>query len=72
MYFVMYYQEKIYKNYNSADIYGEDMEDFVKIFHKTQIPVVWHISETIRSGIKYSANIQIQTEDEIDRRHKSI
>lgn len=70
LYFVMYYQDKIYQYYQSVDIYGEDMEDFVRIFYRTQIPVVWHISEAICSGITYSANIQIQTKDEIDRRYK--
>lgn len=62
VYFISSYQDKIYQYYQSVDIYGEAMEDFVRIFYKTQIPVVWHISEPIRSGITYSANIQIQSD----------
>lgn len=51
-------QEKIYYSYSKVDIYGEELEEYVKIFQNTQIPVRWHIKGRYKETIKYSLNIK--------------
>lgn len=52
-------QEKIYTNYVKAEIYGNDLEEYVKIFHNTPIPVIWYVKDGYRGVITYSENITI-------------
>ena len=52
-------QETLYKDYYKVEIYGNDLEEYVKIFHNTPISVVWHVKNGYQGAIKYSNNITI-------------
>lgn len=50
-------QEKLYSDFEKVVVYGESMEEYVKIFHNTDIRVTWYVTEGYHSSVKYSANI---------------
>lgn len=53
-------QEKLYSDYFKVDVYGKLMEEYVKIYQNTPIPVVWHVEGDCQGGITYSSNITVE------------
>lgn len=52
-------QEKLYNDYCKVDIFGNDLEEYIKIFHNTSVPVVWHVKNGYHGTITYSNNITV-------------
>ncbi len=52
-------QERLYEEYRKIIIYGNDMEEYVKLYHDTEIPVVWKTSNGFCGHTRYSRNIII-------------
>ena len=58
-------QDKIYNNYCMVEIHGSNLEEYVKIFHNTNISVRWHVGSDYNNTITYSPNIRIEYSNEL-------
>ena len=56
---VMDMQDKLYTDYSEVIIYGRDMEEYVKVYHNTDVPVIWIRGTGDGCVPKYSKNIKI-------------
>ena len=56
---VMDMQDKLYTDYSEVIIYGRDMEEYVKVFYNTDVPVIWNRGTGDGCVSKYSKNIKI-------------
>lgn len=52
-------QDKLYTDYRKVHIYGSEQEEYVKLYHDTDIPVIWHTEDGFKGSFKYSDNIKI-------------
>lgn len=52
-------QDRLYIDYCEVKIYGENMEEYVKVFHNTDVPVLWYVGQKDNCALKYSKNIKI-------------
>lgn len=53
-------QDKLYSDYSEVLIYGNEMEEYVKLYQDTDIPVTWYTEDGYTGSISYSDNIQVQ------------
>lgn len=60
--FVTENQDSIYENYRYCVIYGNDREEYVKLFHNTNIEAEWHTTDGYYGKIRYSKNITIKSD----------
>lgn len=58
--FVAEKQDKLYHEYEKVVIYGNEYEEYVKIFYNTDIPVYWYTKNNFQGSIYYGKNIHIQ------------
>lgn len=52
-------QDGLYNDYCEVVIYGKRQEEYVKVFHNTDVPVKWHMGMKGSYISKYSKNIKI-------------
>lgn len=52
-------QDGLYNDYCEVVIYGKRQEEYVKVFHNTDVPVKWHMGMRGSYISKYSKNIKI-------------
>lgn len=50
-------QDKLYSNYEQVIAYGNQAEEFIKLFQETDVPVTWYVEDGYRSIVTYSKNI---------------
>lgn len=50
-------QERLYVDYDKVEIYGNELQEYVKIFHNTHVPVVWYVEDDYNGTHCYSENI---------------
>lgn len=51
-------QDRLYLDYEQVIVYGKQLEEFVKLFYATDVPVTWYIEEEHLVGTAYTENIQ--------------
>lgn len=52
-------QDSLYTDYKSLVVYGNGMEEYVKLFQDTEIPVIWYTTGDYSGNFLYSDNIKI-------------
>lgn len=52
-------QDSLYTDYKSLVIYGNNMEEYIKLYHETEIPVIWYVTGQYNGTFPYSDNIKI-------------
>lgn len=58
--FIAEEQDRLYYKYKKVIIFGNEWEEYVKIFYNTDIPVYWYTNNHFQGNIHYGKNIYIQ------------
>lgn len=52
-------QDRLYLDYEQIIVYGNQMEEFVKLFYATDVSVMWYLEEKYLGCITYTDNIRM-------------